>query len=112
MKFAILLCVGMLTAGSLASAAKADWDGPKDMSKGCGDAVMKKLLADKETGSYITEEMTTSLEWYDTEKSAVSFTTNFAEDVRDGYITGEVAVSVKKGGFCVVGEVLNSSVGD
>ena len=115
MKTLFALLATTLFLGSSAAFAKSagpDYTGPKDMTAGCGNAVIEKMAADSEVSQYLTDEMTVSLDWSDDEKKSVSFTFNFGEDVRDGYMTGEVAVKVTKTGYCVVGKVLNTSVGD
>jgi hypothetical protein len=112
MKFLPFFSVLSFAFCAQAFAFDYDWTGPKDMAASCGDAVVKKLAADKEVGSYLGKDMTVSLEWWDRQKSEVSFTFNFDEDVRDGYMTGNVAVKVKKDGTCKVGKVLRTSIGD
>jgi hypothetical protein len=109
---ALFLMMLMASVSAFAAAKNIDYTGPKDMKAVCGDAVIKKMQADDEIGRYLEAGMSVSLEWYDNEKSAVSFTFNFGEDVRDGYMTGDIAVKVAANGSCRLGKVLHSSVGD
>jgi hypothetical protein len=111
LSFAVL----SLLASSLVAQAGTihEWDGPREMSKECGDAVVAKLMSSRDDEGYITRRSSVSLEWYDRAKSAVSFTVKFNPDeIRDGYLDGEVAVKVARDGSCEVGKILRSSIGD
>ena len=108
--FTFIIC--MMALNNLAMAKGYGWRGPKDMATGCGNAIVDKLAADKYVSQYLRPEQEISLDWYDDEKTLVSFTSNFGDDVRDGYVTGEIEVSVKSDGYCVVSEVKNYDIGD
>lgn len=111
--FLTTLLLSSMSAPAFAQVAH-DYVIDGDLSVKCAEAVVNRLVKDDSTGMYIEDENENaiSLEWYDEEKTQVSFTLNFTDDVRDGYLTGEIAVKLKKNGTCSVGEVVRADIGD
>lgn len=111
MKLIPLAFAALLSTSALAALPDYVIEG-KGLANSCAISVLKKLQADREVASYLEDKMTVSLEWYDEEKTEVSFTFNFGEDVRDGYMTGRVAVKAGPRGACQAIKVTYTSVGD
>ena len=94
------------------AAPKHDYSVRDDLADSCAQSVMEVLEADQEVSSYLEDQMTVSLEWWDKEKSQVAFEFYFnPEEVRDGYMVGQVSVE-NSGSSCRALKVVNSSVGD
>jgi hypothetical protein len=111
-KYLSTVILMLIATSAYASPKDIDYGGPKDMSAQCGDAIIAKLAADDEVGSYLDNPYSVNLDWWDKEKTQVSFTIQFDTDVRDGYMTGEVEITLKSDNSCLVGNVINTSVGD
>jgi hypothetical protein len=109
----LLLAMSLLSLNVSAKTKMIDYGSPQDMSQACGDAIVKKLQADDgEVGDWTADPYSLGLDWDSNDHDVVRFEAHATEDVRDGYLVGTIAVTVKADKSCAVGEIIDESVGD
>ena len=113
LKCLTVIFFAMIAKTSFATEAWHDWSGPKNFPVSCGNAVATKLAQSKDCAEFLVPEASLDLDWEDETHGQVNFTITFDPmEVRNGYMTGTIAVTSQPDGTCTAGEIIKSSFGD
>lgn len=109
-----LFSVAALAAPMAQTLPSIEASRPNDMSVQCGQQILAALNADKsEVAQYLAQKpYSVSFDWWDTDRKQATFTIQFDEDVRKGYVAGNIDIVLKNDNTCAAGAISNVQDGD